>query len=74
MSQVDGDELVGLCYVGNVNKWAHMSFVVAPLLSLLVLGTFFNVLGFVALFRVRRAFKLEANSPAMAQSPSSPGG
>ncbi|XP_063602066.1 frizzled-9-like [Penaeus indicus] len=73
LKQVDGDELVGLCYVGNVNKWAHMSFVVSPLLSLLALGTFFNVLGFVALFRVRRAFKQEADNPAVAQSPSSPG-
>lgn len=73
LKQVDGDELVGLCYVGNVNKWAHMSFVVAPLLSLLALGTFFNVLGFVALFRVRRAFKQEADNPSVAQSPSSQG-
>ncbi|XP_069938691.1 frizzled-9 isoform X2 [Cherax quadricarinatus] len=62
LKQVDGDELVGLCYVGNVHEWAHMSFVVAPLSSLLAFGTLFIAFGFVALFRIRRAIKNEVNN------------
>ncbi|KAG7173525.1 Frizzled-10-like [Homarus americanus] len=46
LKQVDGDELVGLCYVGNVHQWAHMSFVVAPLSSVLAIGTLFIAFGF----------------------------
>lgn len=65
LKQVDGDELVGLCYVGNVHQWAHMSFVVAPLSFLLALGTFFIVLGFVALFHIRRAIKSEVDNSQM---------
>ncbi|XP_064101578.1 frizzled-9-like isoform X1 [Macrobrachium nipponense] len=61
LKQVDGDELIGLCYVGNVNNWAHMGFVIAPLTSLLVLGTFFIVFGFIALFRIRKEIKNEAD-------------
>ncbi|CAL4122163.1 unnamed protein product [Meganyctiphanes norvegica] len=66
--QVDGDELSGLCYVGNVESWAHMGFVVAPLSSLLVLGMLFIGLGFVALFKIRKAIKHQSApvSPARA--------
>ncbi|XP_042213527.1 frizzled-9-like [Homarus americanus] len=62
LKQVDGDELVGLCYVGNVHQWAHMSFVVAPLSSVLAIGTLFIAFGFVALFRIRRAIKKEVDN------------
>ncbi|KAK7069779.1 Frizzled-10 [Halocaridina rubra] len=72
LKQVDGDELVGLCYVGNVNKWAHMGFVIAPLASLLVLGTFFIILGFIALFRIRKAIKTEADGTQVNTDSSSP--
>lgn len=60
--QVDGDELTGICYVGHLRGWAHLAFVVAPLSALLALGTLFIVLGFVALFRIRRTIKSEADS------------
>ncbi|XP_050697804.1 frizzled-10-B-like [Eriocheir sinensis] len=61
LKQVDGDELVGLCYVGLSRRWAHLAFVIVPLSILLALGTFFIALGFVALFRIRRAIKSEAD-------------
>lgn len=63
LKQVDGDELVGLCYVGLTQRWAHLAFVIVPLSVLLALGTLFIVLGFVALFRIRRAIKSEADNP-----------
>ncbi|KAK4323497.1 hypothetical protein Pmani_005812 [Petrolisthes manimaculis] len=62
LKQVDGDELTGICYVGHLRGWAHIAFVVAPLSALLALGTLFIVLGFVALFRIRRTIKSEADS------------
>lgn len=64
---MDGDELVGLCYVGNLHPWAHLAFVVAPLSCLFALGTLFILLGFVALFRIRRAIKSEADQSQMGE-------
>ncbi|XP_063851962.1 frizzled-10-B-like isoform X1 [Scylla paramamosain] len=63
LKQVDGDELVGVCYVGLSRRWAHLAFVIVPLSTLLALGTMFIALGFVALFRIRRAIKSEADVP-----------
>ncbi|XP_045598469.1 frizzled-10 [Procambarus clarkii] len=70
--QVDGNELVGLCYVGNVHQWAHMSFVLAPLSSLLAIGTLFIAFGFVALFRIRRAIKNEVDNTQISGGTSLP--
>ncbi|XP_076029776.1 frizzled-10-like [Oratosquilla oratoria] len=61
LRQVDGDELTGLCYVGNFSWWAHVGFVVTPLSLLLGLGTLFIILGFVALFKIRSAIRSEAD-------------
>ena len=51
--QVDGDELTGLCYVGNQDINALTGFVLAPLFTYLVVGTSFLVAGFVSLFRIQ---------------------
>lgn len=53
MRRVDGDELTGLCYVGNQDTKALTGFVLAPLLCYLILGTLFILSGFVSLFRIR---------------------
>ncbi|CAH1798943.1 unnamed protein product [Owenia fusiformis] len=57
MRRVDGDELTGLCYVGNQDRVALISFVLAPLFFYLIIGTFFILAGFVALFRIRSNIK-----------------
>lgn len=57
MRRVDGDELTGLCYVGNQDISALTGFVLAPLILYLLLGTFFILAGFVALFRIRNNLK-----------------
>ncbi len=59
MRRVDGDELTGLCYVGNQDNTALLGFVLGPLISYLVLGTFFILGGFCALFRIRHNLKSE---------------
>jgi len=57
MRRVDGDELTGLCYVGNQDTAALTGFVLAPLIVYLLVGTLFILSGFVALFRIRNNLK-----------------
>nr|ALS30888.1 frizzled4 [Platynereis dumerilii]ANS60432.1 frizzled 4 [Platynereis dumerilii] len=59
MRNVDGDELTGMCYVGNQDKNSLMSFVIAPLFLYLIVGTSFLVAGIVALFRIRKQVRSE---------------
>lgn len=59
MRNVDGDELTGLCYVGNQDSNGLMSFVIAPLFLYLVVGTSFLLAGLVALFRIRKQVRSE---------------
>lgn len=62
MRRVDGEEITGLCYVGNQDRTALTGFVLAPLLSYLVIGTFFILAGFIALFRIRNNLKHEGTN------------
>ncbi|RUS86174.1 hypothetical protein EGW08_006068 [Elysia chlorotica] len=59
LRRVDGDELTGLCYVGNQNPNALMAFVLVPLVAYLVLGSAFILAGFLALIRIRKDLKQE---------------
>ncbi|XP_064389658.1 frizzled-2-like [Halichondria panicea] len=51
---VDGDQLAGLCYVGNTNSVGLGVFVFLPLTIYLVLGIVFLVIGFAALVNISR--------------------
>lgn len=62
MRKVDGDELTGLCYVGNQDIKALTGFVLAPLIVYLLLGTFFILSGFVSLFRIRNNLKQDGTN------------
>jgi len=62
MRRVDGDELTGICYVGNHDKNALTGFVLIPLIVYLFLGTFFLLSGFVALFRIRNNLRHEGTN------------
>jgi len=55
--QVDGDVLSGVCYTGISNIDALRVFVLAPLVTYLIIGTCFLTAGFVALFRIRTIMK-----------------
>lgn len=58
---VDGDELLGICYVGNQETRALTGFVLAPLVTYLVIGTSFLFAGFVSLFRIKTYMKKEGS-------------
>lgn len=62
MRKVDGDELTGLCYVGNQDIKALTGFVLAPLIVYLLLGTLFILSGFVSLFRIRNNLKQDGTN------------
>ncbi|KAL4233420.1 Frizzled-9 [Mactra antiquata] len=62
MRRVDGDELTGLCYVGNQDGQALTGFVLVPLIVYLLIGTFFLLSGFVALFRIRNNLRHEGTN------------
>uniref|UniRef100_A0A1B6DUK5 Uncharacterized protein n=1 Tax=Clastoptera arizonana TaxID=38151 RepID=A0A1B6DUK5_9HEMI len=57
MGKVEGDILTGVCYVGIWNVDTLRTFVLAPLLVYLALGTVFLLAGFVSLFRIRTVMK-----------------
>ncbi|CAI9156944.1 unnamed protein product [Rangifer tarandus platyrhynchus] len=57
MRRVAGDELTGVCYVGNMDINALTGFVLIPLACYLIIGTSFILSGFVALFHIRRVMK-----------------
>nr|AUT31437.1 frizzled receptor 9,10-like protein [Saccoglossus kowalevskii] len=58
MRRVDGDELTGMCYVGNQDSKALLGFVLIPLFCYFIIGTSFILAGFVYLFRIRKVMKI----------------
>jgi len=60
MNRVDGDMLSGVCFVGGLNLESLRGFVLAPLLTYLVLGTLFLFAGFIALVRIREVLKTDS--------------
>lgn len=61
---IDGDPISGICYVGNMNMDNLRTFVLAPLLVYLLLGTTFLFAGFVSLFRIRNVIKQQGGTGA----------
>ncbi|XP_021435375.2 frizzled-5-like [Oncorhynchus mykiss] len=57
LSSVDGDPVVGICYVGNQSLESLRGFVLAPLVVYLFTGSLFLLAGFVSLFRIRSIIK-----------------
>ena len=53
MRRVDGEELTGLCYVGNLDLKAKLIFVIAPLSLVLLFGCCFIFNGFYSLVKIR---------------------
>lgn len=57
LTEVDGDELTGVCFVGLSSDTALRGFVLGPLFVYFFIGIFFLLSGFVSLFRVRSVLK-----------------
>ncbi|KAK6171519.1 hypothetical protein SNE40_019693 [Patella caerulea] len=62
MRRVDGDELTGLCYVGNQDIGALTGFVLSPLIVYLFIGSVFLLSGFAALLRIRNDLKQDGTN------------
>lgn len=60
--KVDGDELTGLCFVGNQDLIALTAFVLGPEFTYLIIGTMFLIAGFVAMFKVRTSIQRGGNT------------
>ena len=60
--KVDGDELTGLCFVGNQDLIALTAFVLGPEFTYLIIGTLFLIAGFVAMFKVRARIQRDGNT------------
>lgn len=68
LSAVDGDPILGICYVGNTSTENLKTFVLAPLFIYLVVGTTFLLAGFVSLFRIRSVIKQQGGVGAGAKA------
>lgn len=60
--KIDGDELTGLCFVGNQDLIALAAFVLGPEFTYLIIGTLFLIAGFVALFRIRASIQRDGST------------
>uniref|UniRef100_F7B4M1 Frizzled receptor n=1 Tax=Ciona intestinalis TaxID=7719 RepID=F7B4M1_CIOIN len=64
LGKVDGDELTGVCYVGNLEPESLMYFVIIPLTFYLITGTVALVFGFGYLFKIRRVIRHQGGKSA----------
>lgn len=61
MKKAEGDILTGVCFVGLWDMWSLRLFVLAPLLSYLVIGTIFLILGLFSLIKIRTVMKQDGS-------------
>ncbi|ESO13179.1 hypothetical protein HELRODRAFT_63277 [Helobdella robusta] len=59
LDKIEGDNLVGVCYVGVYDEKALVIFVIVPLVVYLLVGIFFLMAGLFSLFKIRTAMKQE---------------
>jgi len=71
LRRVDGDELSGLCHIGNQDSTALAVFVVAPTAFYLLVGAAFIVVGFLSLRSIRRDLKHHQNQQQQLQAAAS---
>lgn len=57
--KVDSNELTGMCFVGNHDRWALLLYVIIPFGLLLVVGVIFLLAGFAALLQIRTNLKTQ---------------
>lgn len=53
LSEVDGNSIVGICFVGYVNHPMRAGFMLGPLCGVLTVGGFFIVRGMIMLFDLK---------------------
>lgn len=60
--RVDSNELTGMCYVGNHDKWPLLVYIIIPMCFLLLVGQIFLLAGFVSLLRFKTNLKTEVDN------------
>ena len=60
--RVDSNELTGMCYVGNHDKWSLLVYIIIPMCFLLLIGQLFLLAGFVSLLRIRTNLKTQVDN------------
>ena len=70
--KVDGDSLSGVCFTGQLDSGGLYSYVFLPLTICLGTGCVFLIIGFVALFRIRKNFKRNTTNTGIYTSSSGP--
>ena len=60
--RVDSNELTGMCYVGNYDKWSLLIYIIIPMSLLLFVGEIFLLAGFAALFKIRTNLKTQIDN------------
>ncbi|XP_067945884.1 frizzled-4-like [Watersipora subatra] len=59
---VDSNELTGMCYVGNHDKWSLLVYIIIPMCFLLLLGEIFLLAGFISLLQIRPNLKTQVDN------------
>ena len=62
--RVDGDQLTGMCFVGNQDANSLLIFVILPYMVCILLGALFILAGFVSLFGIRGKLKRDGTTNA----------
>ncbi|ESO85352.1 hypothetical protein LOTGIDRAFT_195892, partial [Lottia gigantea] len=64
MTEIDGDSLSGICFVGYMKHGVRAGFVLTPIALVLVTGLFFLISGLVTLIKIRKAAPIFLNAKA----------
>ena len=59
--RVDSNELTGMCYVGNHDRWSLLVYIIIPMCFLLLVGQIFLLAGFASLLRIRTNLKTQVD-------------
>nr|ALS19773.1 smoothened [Novocrania anomala] len=54
LSEIDGDSVSGICFVGYVNHWVRGVFVLLPVGLVIIIGLVFLVMGLITLINLRK--------------------
>lgn len=60
--RVDSNELTGMCYVGNYDRWPLLAYIIIPMCFLLLVGQIFLLAGFASLLRIRTNLKTQVDN------------
>nr|AFN44726.1 Wnt receptor frizzled-like protein 4/9/10 [Bugula neritina] len=63
--RVDSNELTGMCYVGNHDKWSLLIYIIIPTSFLCLVGEILMLAGFVSVLRIRTNLKTHVDDASV---------